>query len=1217
MAELFGSALVSEMINRAGSFLSGKYKMQKDVRAKLERLQELLIKIKNAIVAAEGQEIHNYLLLQWLWRLKDAAYQADDVLDTFDYRILEQEANKYEVSSHAAPLFNTAKRIRTVIRIFFSCDEDVNELNNVVDKLERIAADMGDFLKTLELDVSSKMSEMTSRRITSSMLPDQPIGREKEKEQIIKFLLQSKSGDVAGNVSVIPILGIGGVGKTTLAQLICKDERVREHFSLIMWVCVSDSFDVVRLTREILGQAQSRYSSSDIENLDKLQMILKEKLSSQRFLLVLDDIWNENNRTVWETLRAPLLCGKEGSKIIVTSRLEKVAKLMGSMDPIRLQGLPEEEYWSFFRMCAFGGADPEQYSNLVAIGKEIAKKLKGSPLAAKTLGGLLKGDLSHGHWEKILMSNIWKLEQGQDDIMPVLRLTYQHLPAHLQRCFAYCSLFPKDWEFKRDDLIYMWVAEGLIQHGYEKKEMENIGGKYFDDLISKAFFQPCYKYLQTHSGYKIYLYRVHDLLHDVAEFVSKYDCCRIEGDEPREIPNYVRHLSLTTNNVARLMKDTSVLRQLRTLNLLSKHKADLNVAHLQVVFEQLKSVRVLNIVNYRMRALPRSISNLIHLRYLNLSYTGIKTLSDPVCRLYHLQVLVLQGLEYNSLPPSMNKLINLRHLIDYQETGCYWAWDIAPSGSMIPMISGIGRLTCLQELKILCVQKMGGFTDGQLKTMREVRSLWIRNLENVGSKQNATKARLRDKEDLVTLKLSWCNTERNTRNEVEEEVLEGLQPHHHLKELEVTGYNGVLSPIWLIGKPNLDTLGHLVLSDCRNWKELPPFGQLPSLKVLKLYRMHAIKGVGCEFFGGGFPSLEKLVFKDFPELTDWCAVEDTHLFPCLLKFKIKDCSKLTELPALPSTIKCLVISRVGLAVLPAFFPTSVSSSSSSSLSLDRLSITQCPKLKNISEWSIQQQDKLRHLRELHMGCCPFDCFLPSSLVNFCIYDSGIVDLQLSRCLHGLSSLQYLSIRLCPHVTALPSANVMQHLIKLHNVVLADCGELRSIGGLRTLISLDFLVVSGCGKLTSVANQVEQLVEEEVGLSSLNSLTIDNPLLLMMLLSREGLSSLRSLVVEGLNDLATFTNDMEEAFHLLKSLKKLKFRGCNSLQCLPLCLKNLSFDELIVSNCPNFQSLLGNESLRCLKYLCVEKCHPMLKEQYHEAGPERHNIAHIPTIFISD
>ncbi|XP_073007501.1 putative disease resistance protein RGA3 [Typha latifolia] len=985
-----------------------------------------------------------------------------------------------------------------------------------------------------------------------------------------------------------------------------------------MWVCVSESFNAVRLTREILEQSAPDSTPADTENLNGLQVILKEKLRSERFLLILDDVWNENERTVWEKLRAPLLCGKEGSKIIVTSRLEKVAILLGTMGPIGLHGLPEDKYWSFFKKCAFGAAHPEEHLRLQAIGKEIAKRLKGSPLAAKTVGALLKDDLNDEHWKKILKSDIWELEQGQDDIMPVLRLSYHHLPIHLQRCFAFCSIFPKDWRIDNDDLIYMWIAEGLIRSN-RKKRLEDIGRYYIDDLISKAFFEQ-----STTLGCKV---QIHDLLHDLAESVTKDVCLRIGGDEPGKIPDSVRHLSVRITNIAGLTKYSSILKHLRTLNFLFNRKSDIDVTDLCEVLEKLKSIRILNLANCHLEALPIFTYDLMHLRYMNLSNTGLKVLPDQLCRFYHLEMLILKGSELDRLPRNMNKLINLRHLVEDQKRtqwGLFPDEKDEPDKPLVSMISGISKLACLQELQIFSVEKMQGFEVGQLKTLSELGgSLCIKNLENVGGKEEAGEARLSSKRNVLKLELSWCDTERDMRYEAEEEVLEGLQPHRHLRELKIVGYNGTESPSWLIENHHLKNLVMLVLHGCQKWKELPPLGQLPSLERLGLREMHAIQGVGCGFHGSGavrgFPSLETLLIDDFPELKEWCAMDDDdQLFPRLRSLEITNCSKLMALPSLPPTVRYIEIKSVGLILLPAFrrptFP-------SPAACLYQLCLTESPNLKNIDEWSERERESVSHLKILSISCCPSVYLLPPSLECLWISDSGIEDVKLSACLQcHLPSLTWFRIKRCPHITTLPSADVLQHLTNLCSVYLGDCGELRSIGGLRALVSLEHLEVSGCPKLTSsAADQVEQLVEEEEGMSSNSNLQlyVDEPLLLKVLLGR-GLSSLRYLSIKGAKELATFNAGMEAAFRHLTSLHSLTFEDCNSLQCLPVCLKYLSFSRLEITDCPNIQTLPSNVELpTSLEYLYVRKCHPALKERYREGGPERQTIAHIPIIDIYD
>ncbi|XP_072950637.1 putative disease resistance protein RGA3 [Typha angustifolia] len=1230
---MFGSAVVGELVSRASSFLERQHELQSGVKNKLERLRQLLIKVQSVIQATEGKQINNPALVQWLKEFKNLAYEADDVLDTFTYRELQRKAEG-EVSFSATSSSNTSKRIRKVGKSTMFSKEDVNELSNLVKRLEKIAADVGDFLTLLSLDGQSKKPGVTGQRLTGALPANLHsfVGREKEKKEIIDILLKTESHE-AGKVSVLPVLGIGGVGKTTLAQIVYRDERVRNHFSLTMWVCVSQSFDVAKLTREILEQATCHHNYNDAENFNRLQLILREIVSSEIFLLVLDDVWNETEREIWDILKAPLCYGKEGSKILLTSRLEKVAKLMGTMDPIKLEGLPEQEYLSFFKECAFGGAKPEEQPRLAAIGEKIAKKLKGSPLAAKTVGALLKGKLEDAHWESICKSDIWELEHDQDGIMSALKLSYLHLPVQLQQCFSYLSVTPKNWSFKREDVIRMWMAQSLIYQDGGKKRIEDIGEDYFNELISKSFFQP---YIFDDQ------YIIHDLLHDLAESVSKDECYRIEDDEVKTIPATVRHLSVLTNNLAKLKENAFVLNNLRTFFFFYNKEVFLDVADLHYVFRQLKRIRMLRLANCHMEMLPINLCNLIHLRFLDLSKTGIRELPNELTKLYHLQTLDLTWQELNHVPASMNRLINLRYLM------C--------SSVLLSKVAGIGKMTSLQELTCpFFVQNVPGFELGQLKHLKELRGyLSIRNLENVDSKEEAEEAKLFDKENLVKLHLCWESAERNAKIEVENGVLEALKPHPHLKELCIIGYKGTQSPYWMVHNSSTN-LVVLKLIDCTAWEGLPPLGQLPWLKVLELRQMHAVKEVGRRFYGfgpvEGFPSLQELIFDDFPEWEVWTSYEKVHFFPHLRILRISRCPQLTAIPPLAPFIQKLVIRSVGLIVLPELLTASCqltsSSSSSSSLSssLRSLSIEGCLDLQSPGKWLLQQHDNLRYLerlrfdpwdehkslmlnginkliglKNLYIRCSiPFASqdleeredggLLPPSLDELTVFYCAVIDNVLSNCLKGLSSLRSLHIGRCSAITTIPFVMGMQQLTGLRRMKVTYCEELMSLEGLETLCSLEELEVVGCPKLTSVPCSRPK----EVGLSSLSTLHIDNTLLLQVLLSRKGLASLEKLEIVCSYEWETST----EVFHNLSSLQLLHLERCPNLQTLPE-LKNLhSLKKLEMWFCRNVKSLPSKESLPpMLKHLSVRRCNPVFEERYHKGdGPDWPTIAHIPFVEI--
>ncbi|XP_072981607.1 disease resistance protein RGA2-like [Typha angustifolia] len=1223
-AGIFGSPTLQVLLDKTSTFLQRKYELHSCVKSKLERLEELLIEVQSVVEAAEKmQQIQNQSLKRWLINLKNVAYQADDLLDTFEYRRLQQIAEG-EVSSTNSSSSRVFICVCDTVKSLFSPDEDVEELSNLVERLERIASNVGNFIQLLSSDGQSKKpADVAGQRITGGLLALEHsfVGRVKEKEEIINVLLRTETYGANGNVPVLPLIGMGGVGKTTLAQVVYNDERVQSHFSLKMWVCVSENFDVDRLTREMLDQSGRHASSyAGVTSFNKLQELLKDKLRLEKFLLILDDIWNETQRQAWDTLKAPLCYGKDGSKILLTSRLKEAAKLMGTMDPIELQGLPEDEYWSFFKEQSFGGANPEEHPRLVAIGKEIASKLKGSPLAAKTVGGLLKDNLDVDHWESISKSEIWELEKGEDGIMAALKLSYLHLPSHLQQCFAYLSIYPKDWRFKREDVIRMWMAQGMIHHDSTRKRIEDVGEGYLNELISKSFFQST-RYYENH-------YTIHDLLHDLAESVSKEDCLRIEGDEFGTIPKTILHLYLNPKHLAKLKEYTFVLNNLRTL--IVSGNTSLDYGSIPDVVTQLRRIRLLTLNNCRMRKCP---DNLKHLRYLDLSKKitelpnyDITDLPDGLTKLYHLQTLKIHGMQLNHFPEGMN-LINLRHFIY--------------SVGLIKNLSWIGKMTCLQGLCWYPVNEAPNNQLAPLKYLRELRGhLRIEYLEFVGGEEEAREARLCDKGNLDKLELWWGSGERNIQPiEVENGILEGLRPHRNLKELVICLYRGTRSPSWL--DHSLANLVVLCLISCRAWEDLPPLGQLPRLKVLKLRIMHVVKEVGRGFHGGrGFPSLEQLIFEDLPQWEAWSTDETVPLFPVLENLQINKCPKLKAVMPLSATLQTSEIRKVGLVPLPCRDPgwvegvleggeEIVSSFPQGLRQLTRLKslvITNCKELSSLLSLTEERVPLFPYLQRLQIRDCPKLKAIPpipSTLQTLHISYVGLTTfpkfLRTSCPSNSLSlsstsfSLRSLKLSMLPDLTTISFPKRMQRLTRLEELVINDCKELSSLVSLEAILSLKELTILRCPKLTPPPfSGIDQVEGEEIGLSSVSTLRIDNTLLLKVLFSRKGLAGIEELEICGSNELEID----KETFQHLTSLRKLHIQNCKSLQALPE-LKNLhSLKKLNIMMCPNFQSLPSKGGMPpFLQSLLAICCNPLFTERYHNNGPHRPTIANIRDIRI--
>ncbi|KAL8509710.1 hypothetical protein ACS0TY_016793 [Phlomoides rotata] len=225
---------------------------------------------------------------------------------------------------------------------------------------------------------------------------------------------------------------------------------------------------------------------SNLENLYSLQCRVRQELNQKRYLLILDDVWNENQED-WVRLECILACGSIGASVIVTTRLKKVADIVRTLPALCLTMLTEEQCWLLFKLRAFG-KENDQHPNLEIIGRRIVKKCGGVPLVVKALGGLLRDKREENEWIRVEESHVWNLPEEENSILSVLRLSYRHLPFVLKRCFAYCAVFPKDYVFVKEKLIFHWMAHGCISSD-GNEDVEDVGDQIWNELAVRSFFQ--------------------------------------------------------------------------------------------------------------------------------------------------------------------------------------------------------------------------------------------------------------------------------------------------------------------------------------------------------------------------------------------------------------------------------------------------------------------------------------------------------------------------------------------------------------------------------------------------------------------------------------------------------------------------------------------------------------------------------------------------------
>ncbi|XP_061988528.1 putative disease resistance protein RGA3 [Rosa rugosa] len=1216
MESLIVSPLVEVLFGRLATTVVSEVRTRRGFKREIEKMQEMLPVIQAVIEDAEEQQRINKKVRIWLAKLKYVAVDADHLLDEVATLVLRKhlikeeyyrshasrkliEAEKHNDSStlpiqHRRQLRNHTNlnikdkigvivgkiKERTRYEVKKTCLtlESISTYRKKSCKLKELSARLDDVAKEMSSfqfkeTQSYGRSRIMERRETGPSVNESKVyGREEDVDKIVRMLLSSSSGP---DVAVIPFVGIGGMGKTTLAQLVYNDPRVRSHFQSLMWVSVNDNFNPARIINQMLSYVGK--GSHDSFQIGVLQCQLRESLLGKRYLIVLDDVWNEDPDE-WDKVMNPLKGSAGGSKIILTTRNKAVAAITSTFPPFHLEPLRKEECWKLFKHRAFADGTEDDFLRLLHIGEKIVDKCKGVPLVANILGIMLRFKREESEWLHVQRSELWSIDAGENRILSILRLSYNHLPSHLKACFAYCSIFPKNYEVTKEKLIHQWLANGLIPHiGESSIRPEDIGNEYFNNLLMMSFFQEIRKY----DDRGMTEFKMHDHINDLAKSVAGEEFLTLEQENVHCSLSKTCHASVVCSSSSALIPEALCkAKRLRTLNFLSSR--DDYVEAIPNILATFKHLRMLNFSGSGIKRLHREIGGLISLRYLDLSNTLLETMPATICDLCNLQTLNLSSCsELKELPSGTTKLINLRHLnID----------DCPRLASMPPSMS---MLRQLQTLPVYIVGRNFETSISQLLAMNNLRGKLIKCLEEakIPGRTYLMKECMRTKE-LHSLELLWQNDggkqdhnrSRQAGRQVDDQtdliLLDILTVPPCIRMLSINGYSGTKFPDEMSWLQNLTELN---IINCRRCESLPPLGQLPVLKILNIQGMDSVVRIGVEFSGEGdrpFSSLKELSLIDFPELRTWSSMgsaSKSDVFTCLERLIITNCPSLTTMPWFPclrdlKLRKCVQLDQM------------VVRSVSELTTLSTLVIDSFPLMSFLPKKLLQNNS---HLISLTVTSCPKISSLPENL--------GI-----------LTALKSLKIGWCDELDTLPSG--LKYLTSLENLEIVECPSIICLPekGMEGLCSLRSFSIENCRSLTSLPMGMKYL-------TSLENLTVMFLNLVHLPETFQYLLALRSLTIISCPELTSLPVGLQH----VQNLQILEIHSCPKLMELPEWVQHLvSLRSFKISDCAKIEFLpKGLQCLGGLQHLSIRDCPVLEKRCERGTGEDWQKISHIPYIYV--
>ncbi|KAF8403454.1 hypothetical protein HHK36_011558 [Tetracentron sinense] len=867
---------VSFVVERFGDLLIHEAFFLHGVSGQVTRMQTEMKRMLCFLKDADAMQERNERDRNWVAEIRDATYDAEDVIDTFILKVASRRRGGF----------------KGVLKRYVCIFNEWIDLHKVGTKMEAIQANIRDITNSLPTygitsinEGEGTESQKEPRQSYPHVKEEDVIGLEEDIEAFVSELIKEEI-----RCRVVSIVGMGGLGKTTLAKKVYSHDVITRHFDCTAWAFISQQCR----TRDVIHGILKRFVNPDErEIIDKMkEEELVEKLykflEEKRYLVVLDDIWSTNT---WDRLRPAFPNGKAGSKVLLTTRNKEVAVHADPWNaPHEPRYLTEEESWVLLCNKAF----PKNLSTGCPPGfekfrREIVEKCGGLPLAVVVVGGLLATKMSLNQWEKVLSNISTHLDRGEQRVLGLLALSYNDLPYHLKPCFLYLGMFPEDFAIPVGRLIRLWIAEGFIpqpRQGAGGETMEDVAEQYLVELIHRCMVQIG----ERGSTREIKTCHVHDLMRDLCLLKAReenfLEICNQGNMEVGDDDSVVVIPSLETAKSRRYVihfgeqtYDTYLFERgalnLRSLLLFVPPRLTIRLRKKQLknMYKDFKLLRVLHIGSVIVQGgLPREIGNLIHLRYLRLECIGLMKLPPSIGKLRSLQTLDLQHVQpmVETVPDVIWKMERLRHLY------------LPASQNNTDL-----RIDTLRNLQTLKYAKAGSWIEeGHLAKLTNIQKLTIEEISSSEQAEAVLESIVRP-DRLLYLALIFLHDQMTFPS------LAILSHCHHLSKLYLWGRIREQVPEDHYGflPPSLSTLS-------LKWSELEQdwmstMENLPNLRTL-LLDDYSYTGKEMICSTKGFSQLEFLSLQGMDKLEEWRVEEGA--MSSLRELMIFECRNLRMVP---------------------------------------------------------------------------------------------------------------------------------------------------------------------------------------------------------------------------------------------------------------------------------------------------------------------------------